>query len=205
MNMISTLALSFVLSSLIGMERQLSKKTVGFAPYVLVTTISTAVTLISITFFPQNPAIIVSGLISGIGFLGAAAVIKYSDKFFGFTTAAAIWAVAGFGIIVAVSDIITIAVIYGFLWAVIVIDKLVELSGFGRHMKTVLIEAKGIGSHSDIKGIIFKYAQVREESLDIDMSSKKVEYRFHIPEHAKMEEMTEKLEAIKGVIKIHVE
>ena len=43
---------------------------------------------------------VAAAIITGIGFLGAGAVIIYGREVFGLTTAASIWATAGLGIIV---------------------------------------------------------------------------------------------------------
>jgi putative Mg2+ transporter-C (MgtC) family protein len=204
MEILFTLALSFVLAFFVGMERQLSKKPVGFAPYIFVTVLSTALTLIGASAFPGNPAL-VNGIITGIGFLGAGALIKFHEKVFGFTTAASIWAMAGLGIIVALGDVPFIAASYIVVWVTIVIDRLIELRGLGRHMRNVTIEAKGTGSHKDIKDIIGKYRQAKEEGMEMNFDRGVVEYKFIIPSSAKIEEMFSELSSLKDIKRIDLD
>lgn len=205
MDTIMTLLLSFLLAFFVGMERQLSKKAVGFAPYMFVTVLSTTITLAAITYFPNSAAVIISGLITGIGFLGAGAVIKYQEKFFGFTTAAIIWTMAVFGVVIAFSDVVIISFAYIAIWTILIIDKIIEMEGLGRHMKTVIIEAKGASEHSDIKEIIMKYRDAKEEGVEMNFEKGIIEYRFLVPEHAKLDKMLTELSSVKSIERIHME
>jgi putative Mg2+ transporter-C (MgtC) family protein len=46
---------------------------------------------------PLDPARIAAGVITGIGFLGAGAIIRERERIIGLTTAASLWVVAGIG------------------------------------------------------------------------------------------------------------
>lgn len=205
MEIMQTLILSFVLAFFVGMERQLGKKPVGFAPYVFVTVLSTAITAVTVSVFQTNQVAVISGIITGIGFLGAGALIRYHEKVFGFTTAAAVWAMAVFGIVVAIAELQVIALAYAIIWATLIIDKIIEMRGLGRHMKTVSVEAKGIGSHSDIKEIIAEYRDTKEEGVEMNFDRGLVEYKFTVPKFVKIEEMVEELSKLKDMRKITVE
>ncbi len=204
MEIIITLGISFALSLLVGMERQLSKKPVGFAPYVLVTVMSTALTVMAQTSFASASSAIVSGIMTGIGFLGAGALIKSHEKVFGFTTASAVWAMAAFGIIVAVADPLVIAFAYAVVWATIGIDRIIEKRGLGRHTRTVTIEARGRASHEGIKSIISRYRESKEEGMEMNFDRDIVEYTFVVPGSAG-DKMVEKLSKLKGIRKIHLD
>lgn len=205
MDPVHAILLSFVLAFLIGMERQLSKKPVGFAPYVFVTVTSTAITVTAISVFTANQAMVISGIITGVGFLGAGALIRYHEKVFGFTTASAIWMMAGLGVVVAIADVLVIALVYGLIWATLVTDKVIEGRGLGRHMRTVSVEAKGVGSHTDIKEIIGKYKDSRAETVEMNFDRGVVEYKFLIPEVAKIDSMVEEISKLKDIRRIQVD
>lgn len=204
MEMLHAMLASFILSMLLGMERQISKKPVGFAPYVLVTTMSTALSFVAMQIFPSNPSFIISGIITGIGFLGAGALIKYHEKVFGFTTASMVWSMAVFGVLVAVADIGVVAISYLAIWVVICIDHVVEMKGFGRHMRSVRVEASTIGSHSGIKSVISSYQDSKEQGLEINFDRNIVEYKFFISTLVDMEEMVKKFSALKSIKKIEI-
>lgn len=99
------LVLSVVLSGLIGLERQMHKRTAGLRTHILVSLGSCLIMLTSIYVFdiykdkvPLDPARIAAGVITGIGFLGAGAIIRDRAEVKGLTTAASLWVVAGLGL-----------------------------------------------------------------------------------------------------------
>jgi putative Mg2+ transporter-C (MgtC) family protein len=198
------LAISFVLSLLVGMERQLSRKPVGFAPYVLVTVMSTALTSVAAIVYVDNPAV-VNGILMGIGFLGAGALIKAHDRVFGFTTASAIWAMAAFGVLVAIADVPAIIGAYSVVWATILIDRLIESRGLSRHTRTIMVEAKGVGSHADIKETLNRHTDSKEEGIEMNFDRGVVEYKFAVKDGPGADRLVEELSKLKGVRRIQMD
>src|SRR5438874_10643253 len=92
------LLIVFLLAFGIGLERQLRRKPVGFGTFIFVSTGACALTLLAIDIADSNPLPLLGGVITGIGFLGAGALIRSNDRVFGFTTAASVWAMAALGV-----------------------------------------------------------------------------------------------------------
>jgi putative Mg2+ transporter-C (MgtC) family protein len=101
------LVLAIVLGGLIGLEREQSNQAAGFRTHILVCLGSTLIMLLSIYGFedfvnePQvrvDPARLAAQVISGIGFLGAGAIMRNGLSISGLTTAASLWAVAAIGL-----------------------------------------------------------------------------------------------------------
>jgi putative Mg2+ transporter-C (MgtC) family protein len=99
------LTLSLVLCGLIGLERQVHRRTAGLRTHILVGLGSCLIMLTSLYIFdiykkqvPLDPARIAAGVITGIGFLGAGAIIRDNEGIKGLTTAASLWVVAGIGL-----------------------------------------------------------------------------------------------------------
>jgi putative Mg2+ transporter-C (MgtC) family protein len=98
------LTLGAVLGGLIGFEREWRGKDAGFRTHMLVC-LGTAF-VIAAAERSQMPSTdlsrIMQGIMSGIGFVGAGAILKRSDKnrIEGLTTAASIWFTAAIGIVV---------------------------------------------------------------------------------------------------------
>ncbi len=94
------LILAIILGGLIGIERELYKHEAGFRTNILVALGSTLITLTSIYAFDFNadPSRVAAGIITGIGFLGAGAIIQAKERVRGLTTAATLWLVAGVGL-----------------------------------------------------------------------------------------------------------
>ena len=142
--MLIRIAITFLASLLFGLERQRSHKPIGFGTFVFVSLGSCAlsVTAILITSGTQNsPLALISGIVTGIGFLGAGALIKTTDHVFGFTTAASIWFFAIFGLIIGVGQYEIGLIMYLLVWAVIFIDKRLEQKGIGSYQKKLEIVA----------------------------------------------------------------
>jgi putative Mg2+ transporter-C (MgtC) family protein len=102
---IGLLLATFVLCSLIGIERQFRQKSAGYRTHVLVGLGSCAFTLVSAYGFAfvlqpgavLDPSRIAAQIVSGIGFLGAGVIFKGRDVVRGLTTAATIWVAAAVG------------------------------------------------------------------------------------------------------------
>ncbi|MCX5707010.1 MAG: MgtC/SapB family protein [Candidatus Omnitrophica bacterium] len=120
------LLLTVTLSGLIGLERQLHKRTAGLRTHILVALGSCLIMLTSLYVFDiykeiakLDPARIAAGVITGIGFLGAGTIIRDREGVRGLTTAASLWVVAGIGL--AVGCGFNKAAIYATVLAVIVL------------------------------------------------------------------------------------
>jgi putative Mg2+ transporter-C (MgtC) family protein len=103
---IARLVLSVVMGGLIGFERQMNRRTAGLRTNILVCMGSCLIMLVSIYIFEMyknqasvDPSRIAAGVITGIGFLGAGAIMRERNKevIRGLTTAACLWVVAGIG------------------------------------------------------------------------------------------------------------
>lgn len=101
------MALAVVLGGLIGLEREWSNHAAGFRTHILVCIGSASIMLLSIYGFTQfvaepnvrtDPARLAAQVISGIGFLGAGAIIRNGSSISGLTTAASVWVVAAIGL-----------------------------------------------------------------------------------------------------------
>lgn len=99
--------LSAVLGVVVGIERQMRHRDAGMRTFTLIATGSTVAMLLSI-YLPQSypdmlngdPARIAAQVITGIGFLGAGAILRGRGNVQGLTTAACIWQVAAVGLAV---------------------------------------------------------------------------------------------------------
>lgn len=107
------MALAIVLGGLIGLEREFSGRPAGLRTHILVCMGATIIVLAS-TAVPRlfdssyqetlriDPGRIAAGIVTGIGFLGAGAIIRTGEFVRGLTTASCIWFAAGLGIVIGV-------------------------------------------------------------------------------------------------------
>jgi len=93
--------LALVLGGLIGIEREIREHTAGFRTHILVSVGACVFTIASyygVAGTDHDPHRIAAQVVSGIGFLGAGAIIRYGVTVRGLTTAASLWAVAAIGL-----------------------------------------------------------------------------------------------------------
>lgn len=96
---------SFILGAIIGIERQMRRRDAGMRTFTLICMGSAAAMLISIwipqtypNFLNGDPGRIAAQVLTGIGFLGAGAIIQSHGSVHGLTTAACIWVMAVIGL-----------------------------------------------------------------------------------------------------------
>jgi putative Mg2+ transporter-C (MgtC) family protein len=110
MNMLPSvlkLLAAVLLGGVIGYERETDAKPAGLRTMTLVSLGSCLFTISSLNIGaisggggPVDPGRIAAGIVTGIGFLGAGAILRSSGHVLGLTTAASIWLVAAVGMAV---------------------------------------------------------------------------------------------------------
>lgn len=99
--MVLRLLLATVLGAIIGYQRERAKKPAGLRTHVLICIGAALFTVASIYGFgaTDDTARVAAGVVAGVGFLGAGAIIRDGEGIVaGLTTAATIWSVAGIGL-----------------------------------------------------------------------------------------------------------
>jgi putative Mg2+ transporter-C (MgtC) family protein len=89
------------LGGAVGLERELSGQGAGFRTHILVCLGSALFTLVSAYAFTGSrvdPTRIAAQVVSGVGFLGAGAIMRSGTGVRGLTTAASLWVVAAIGL-----------------------------------------------------------------------------------------------------------
>ena len=95
-----------ILSMIIGVERQYRHGSVGLRTNVLVGIGAFLFNYATYGFIGHDQSRIASGIVSGIGFLGAGMIIKNNSKIKGLNTAATLWCVAAIGILTSMGMIL---------------------------------------------------------------------------------------------------
>ena len=100
------LGLAFVLSALVGLEREIRQKSAGLRTYTLVGVSAALFMLISKYGFNDvlangrvvvDPSRVAAQVVSGIGFIGGGVIFMRRDVVRGLTTAASVWLTAALG------------------------------------------------------------------------------------------------------------
>ena len=131
------LVLSCIMGGIIGYERQMRHKSAGLRTSMLVALGSCLIMLLSQSLYDNvegktnaDPARLAAQVVSGIGFLGAGAIMKEGLTVTGLTTAATLWVVAGVGIAVGAGFYfaagVTTGVVFLILWNLSHLDAWVD-------------------------------------------------------------------------------
>lgn len=94
--------LASILGGIIGWPRESSDKPAGLRTHMLVSLGSASFMILASGMLsgqgiPHDPLRVITGIVTGVGFLGAGSIIQARGEVHGITTAAGIWLVAGIG------------------------------------------------------------------------------------------------------------
>ena len=166
------IALTFALSFTYGIHRQKSNKPIGFGTYSFVSVGSAALGITATTLSPENPLPLLGAIVTGIGFLGAGALIRTNtDRIFGFMNAASIWLFSILGLIVGTGEYFLAAIIYAIMWLVTYTDVYLENRGIGSYQKRFTITTNKFIDEKDIRSAMAKYG-TRNKMLTAEIDKK---------------------------------
>lgn len=155
---------AIVFGAAVGIERELRDKPAGFRTIILICVGACVFTIISqVMGGPDwNSTRISAQIVSGIGFLGAGAILRERASIIGLTTAATIWAVAAIGMaagygMIALGGLGTVVI----LLALFGMDYIEDWVGERRDIQEYLIETANRSSAFDELTKLFKAARLQ--------------------------------------------
>lgn len=195
-----------VLGSMVGYDREQKMKNAGIKTNVLICLGATLYTAVSM--LGEDSARIPAQIVSGIGFLGAGAIMKDKGNIIGLTTAATIWVVASIGMTIGygypvVATIFTITI----LSVLKLLGPIYQGFESTKNHKYFHIE---ILSHGDIKNLVKEIVFNTTDRIDelheqiIDKESNKRHIDFYVYLHPKkMRIMGDELRDIVQADRVH--
>lgn len=101
------LGMAVLVGGIIGAEREFRDKAAGFRTIILITVGSALFTIFSMTMDPeQSRTRVAANIVTGIGFLGAGAIVREHGRVGGLTTAATIWMSAALGMGIGAGELL---------------------------------------------------------------------------------------------------
>ncbi len=176
------LRLGLVLASSLffGLIRQKLHKPISFGTFTFVSLGSCALSVISVSVQGDNPLVLVGSIVTGIGFLGAGALIRNADKTTGFTSASSIWLFAIFGVVVGLGEYLLGGIIYSVSFLIIVIDGYLEEHSIGAYQKKMAITTNKLISTSEFDTIFSSTHKHKMLSIDVNKAEEKMTIVFMI-------------------------
>jgi putative Mg2+ transporter-C (MgtC) family protein len=207
---------SFLLGAFIGIEREMNNQPAGLRTHILISIGSTLVMLISI-YIPQiymdskiaDPGRIAAQVITGIGFLGAGAILKFGADIRGLTTAASIWVMAAVGLAVGagmyVISFIGVGVVLFALTAMNIFEKKVFKARTFRKIELVL--KKQSSDFGQLEQIFKKYnVKIHSTGFDrnIHESTDKLSFIVAISLELDIQKLADALGKLPGTVSVSV-
>lgn len=184
------MALSMLLGGIVGYERKRKGQIAGVRTFALIAMGSTLAMILSI-YVPQiycdlkngDPGRIAAQIITGIGFLGAGAIIQMKGSVRGLTTAAGIWMVATIGMAVGIGlYILAGASTLLIIFILVMFERYEKRVNLIWETKTICINVNAIITSIDDYKALFKKFQVHiiDEYLNVDYTARTTTINFVI-------------------------
>ncbi|GHT53617.1 methyltransferase [Spirochaetia bacterium] len=219
-DMIIRLGLGFLAGAIIGFERASRRQVAGIRTHALISTGATLLMLLSI-WLPQeyiglkngDPGRIAAQIVSGIGFLGAGAIIRLGNNIRGLTTAASLWLIAAVGMAIGAGMFIAAAVT-----EVISLITLIVLDKFERQLfpsaRNKMLELNYKNSSPSIQEAldVLQIYGIRAQSVDVVQSTSrwkkgegaKLRLMVSIPDTTDLSKLAKALKASGEVERIEI-
>jgi putative Mg2+ transporter-C (MgtC) family protein len=159
--------IAVVIGGIIGFERELHSKAAGLRTITLITVGATIFTILSSKFTDSATSRVASNIVTGVGFLGAGAILFAEGKIKGLTTASTVWVAAALGMAIGLGQyILGLATA---LLVIIVLDLFTRLDRW--------LDNKGRESRS------YEIAYADRPGKDKELEKIFIEYRMIIRTH----------------------
>ena len=170
------LLLAMLLGGIIGAERERKNRSAGFRTHILVTVGSCMFMIVSISMpmmistMPNgivnnaDPGRIAAQVVSGIGFLGAGAIIQDKGKIRGLTTAASLWVVAAIGLAVGAGMYLTAVSTTFFLFLILSVFAKIE----EKTMRKIKSKAEKNRHHDPTESVVLCVEDPDDDSIDLN-------------------------------------
>lgn len=131
------LIVSVLIGGLIGFEREMHAKAAGLRTMTLITLGATLFTMLSARM-GGDAGRVAANIVTGVGFLGAGAILFSEGRIRGLTTASSIWVAAALGMAVGLGEFAlagaATVIILTVLWLFARFDRLIDV--LGREFRT---------------------------------------------------------------------
>lgn len=201
------LLVAAVLGAVIGFEREIHDHPAGMRTHLLVSLGSAAFTVISIYGFGSpdtaDPSRVAAQVVTGIGFLGAGAIIKYGTSVRGLTTAASLWAAAAVGMAAGVGwwilALVATAIVVFSLWP---LSRVVNrIRGEGPHPIRVRLHAAKLDALGDVtRALAGRRVEIGEVNTErLAKGSYEIALQLRLPTTLPQAELVTILATVPGV------
>lgn len=202
------IGLAGLLGGLIGLERERHAQAAGLRTHFIVAAGACLIMLVSMhmrTIDPTaDPGRIGAQVVSGIGFLGAGAILRFGFTIRGLTTASSLWASAGIGLAVGAglwtgAGACTVLV----LLALTLLDAFEKMIVHGKRIgRIVIVSQDRPAILGEIEGCLSRYQiSIKKVGMRREVAEKKLEVDVDatLPESVNLQLLSSDLSGLQGV------
>jgi putative Mg2+ transporter-C (MgtC) family protein len=224
-DMLIRLCLGFVAGAIIGFERSSRNQVAGLRTHILIAEGATLLMLLSIwiperigarigagiSVGPGDAGRIAAQVVSGIGFLGAGAIIRLGNNVKGLTTAASLWFVAAVGLALGAGMYIAAVIAEALGLITLMFLSRIERRVFPMVINKVLELHYKRGINPDIKAaqdILLSFG-LHSESPDVNQATgkrrtTKIRFQVGIPESTDISALARAFKADDDVVRVEI-
>jgi putative Mg2+ transporter-C (MgtC) family protein len=210
------LVLGFIAGAIIGFERSSRRQVAGLRTHILIALGATLLMLLSI-WLPQtftgmkngDPGRIAAQVVSGIGFLGAGAIIRLGNNIRGLTTAASLWFVAAVGLAIGGGMFLAAATAEVLTLVTLILLGMLEKRIFpSERFKLLEISYKNNNPDTGDTLDLINAAGLQIQSMDVNQGSKdkgtKLRLLVRIPNTADIATLAKAIKSSGSVGKVEI-
>jgi putative Mg2+ transporter-C (MgtC) family protein len=206
------LAIAAALGMIVGYERERQNQPAGLRTHTILSIGSCLAMTISINLAMQfqplvpngDPARLAAQVVSGIGFLGAGAIMRYGTSVKGLTTAASLWTNAMVGLAVGAGHYFAAVATTGMLLAILVLLNVLEKKWI-RGFETITISVTSMHNSHLTEDLLEMLKAMKKKVLSISLDTDILQDKYIAKVVVKtiaddpMQDLRAGLEKIEGV------
>ena len=206
------LSAAAALGAIVGLEREVDAQSAGVRTHAILALGSALAMLVALDLSPagSDPGRIAAQVVSGIGFLGAGAILRLGTSVRGLTTAASLWAVAAIGLAAGAGyfagALLTTFLVLGSLHLV---ERVVHAFGLGRTYRLLRCTVGDrAGCEEELASCLRRFGiLVRTARVRTDLAAHTVELHFNFRMHddASLEAVARAVASLPDVRAIELE
>nr|WP_321985470.1 MgtC/SapB family protein [uncultured Lichenicoccus sp.] len=218
---LSELSLAFVLSAVVGLEREFRQKSAGLRTYSLVGLASALIMLISKYGFMDvlatnrvvlDPSRVAAQVVSGIGFIGGGVIFMRRDFVRGLTTAASVWLTAALGMACGAGlPVLAVAATIGHLFIMFIFPLMVRRLPRSRwapsHLTVAYWDGRGILRHVLVacgaQRFVIDRVQIEHDQEAAEGAPRIVTLSLEVRGGRPVTHLSASLSEIEGVVSVH--
>lgn len=196
------------LGAALGLERELNAQPAGFRTHLLVSLGSAMFAVAGVVVAGSDPTRVAAQVVTGIGFLGAGAILRDGGSVKGLTTAASLWVTASVGLACGLGSVAVAGIATVIALAALVLLKLLEREVFPQRRGRVV--RLSLESPAPLAEVAERAREVLGGKVDVERVAPGAHdgtvlvLRAQVPRGSRVIDLATRLHALPGVTHVDI-